>query len=185
VVRGLMTMATTMFEAAPATLGRAGRPERFPASEVPLHVRFADIDMMQVLHHSAYLHWFEQIRFHFLARVLELDFAALREIGISFPLTSCSVRFRSSFRFGDQALGYARLAVFRQAKFALHYAVWKAGGRGAPATTGVTTHCFLGRDSRLLLRTPDLIAAAVARAVRRHPDCLVQEGEAHDVAVDA
>ena len=39
---------------------------------LPLYVRFADVDMMRIVHHTAYLHWFEQLRFHFLDAELGL-----------------------------------------------------------------------------------------------------------------
>jgi acyl-CoA thioester hydrolase len=148
---------------------RAPRP---PASRTELHVRFADVDMMQVVHHSAYLHWFEQIRFRFMREVLGVQFTQLVAAGIALPLTGCELAYKSAFRFGDTPVGYARLELFPQARFRLHYAVYN-NDTGAPATTGTTTHCFLGRDFQLLPKTPALFADALERVRQAHPECLL------------
>jgi len=151
----------------------AARPA---ATRTELAVRFADVDMMQVVHHSAYLHWFEQIRFHFLHEVLGISFDQLLEAAIALPLTECRVAYKKALRFGDLPVGYVRLEVFREARFALHYALYN-GDTGAPAATGVTTHCFLGPQFRLLPQTPALFGEAIERVRVLHPECLYRKEE--------
>jgi len=146
---------------------------RLAATRTELAVRFADVDMMQVVHHSAYLHWFEQIRFRFMHEVLGVSFDQLVEQNVALPLTECQVAYKKAFRFGDRPVGYVRLEVFPQARFALHYAIFNGEG-GAPAATGVTTHCFLGPQFRLLLKTPAFFGEAIERARSAHPECLYQ-----------
>lgn len=159
-------------------------PERpqapFAASAVRLYVRFADVDMMQVVHHAAYIHWFEQIRFHFLTHILGVDRERIARDQISFPLIACEALYRQPFRFWDEPTGYARLRVFKQAKLAVHYAVFKPGAR-SPAVTGVTTHCFTGAGERLLLNTPPFIAESLAIGRERHPGCFLEQGVESDL----
>jgi acyl-CoA thioester hydrolase len=143
----------------------------FQASETELHVRFADVDMMQVVHHSAYIHWFEKIRFKFMQDILGVPFKQWLDAGIALPLTSCELTYKHAFRFGDQPVGYARVEVFKQAKVALHYQVFNRE-TGVLATTGSTTHCFLGPGLKLLVRIPEFFALAMAESSQRFPDSL-------------
>jgi acyl-CoA thioester hydrolase len=143
----------------------------FQASETELHVRFADVDMMQVVHHSAYIHWFEKIRFKFMQDILGVPFKQWLDAGIALPLTSCELTYKHAFRFGDQPVGYARVEVFKQAKVTLHYQVFNRE-TGLLATTGSTTHCFLGPGHKLLLRIPEFFAQAMTESSLRFPDSL-------------
>ena len=141
------------------------------ATRTELAVRFADVDMMQVVHHSAYLHWFEQIRFRFMHEVLGVSFDQLLAAGVALPLTDCQVFYKKAFRFGERPVGFVRLEVFPEARFSLHYAIFH-GDSGAPSATGVTTHCFLGPQFQLLLKTPAFFGEAIGRARLAYPECL-------------
>lgn len=141
----------------------------YTPSATPIGIRFADVDMMQVVHHSAYLHWFEQIRLKFLGDVVGIPFADLHASGISLPVIALDVAYRRSFRFTDQPVGYARVQLFAQAKVTVHYAIHDAVGRWLGAS-GSTTHCYVDRDGKLLLRTPPFIEHALQRARQAHPD---------------
>jgi len=159
-------------------LARGTMPEvgRYAPSETALAVRFADVDMMHVVHHSAYLHWFEQIRFKFMHDVLGVRFAQLVEAGVALPLTACEVQYRRAFVFGDRPIGYARAQVYRQAQVTLHYAIYK-GADGELAATGTSTHCFVGTGHKLLLNWPGFFADAMSTAHALHPACLIGRGE--------
>lgn len=152
-------------------------PAVFAPSETALHVRFADVDMMQIVHHAAYFHWLEQIRFKFLDDVLNVPFARLLSEGVALPLTGCAMEFKRSVRFGDRPVGYVRVELFKQAKIALHYRIYDAPN-GELVNTAVTTHCFLDAGQRLMLRTPPFFSAALERALLRHPGCALPAGAA-------
>jgi acyl-CoA thioester hydrolase len=152
-------------------------PAVFVPSETVLYVRFADVDMMQIVHHAAYFHWLEQIRFKFLNDVLGVPFEQLLSEGVALPLTGCSMDFRRRLRFGDRPVGYVRVELFKQAKIALHYRIYDSL-TGELVNTAVTTHCFLDAGQRLMLRTPKFFSAALALALERHPDCALAAGVA-------
>ena len=152
----------------------------FAPSETELYIRFADVDMMQVVHHSAYIHWFEQIRFKFLHDILGVKFEKFFDADIALPLTSCELAYKRSFRFGDLPVGFARIELFKQAKIAFRYEIYNRL-TGELCTTGATTHCFLGRGQKLMLRTPTFFLEAAKSSLDRYPDSLVRSKiEHHD-----
>src|SRR5258708_13428847 len=71
---------------------RHSRPP-FSPSMTELAIRFADVDMMQVAHHSAYIHWFEQIRFSFLERIMGVQCEELTRAKIAFPVIECHANY--------------------------------------------------------------------------------------------
>jgi acyl-CoA thioester hydrolase len=155
---------------------QSANAQRFVPSETVLYVRFADVDMMQVVHHGAYLHWFEQIRFHFLNEILGLSLERLIAENVALPLTQCDLQFRRAIRFGQRLAGYARAEIGKQALIKLNYAIYDQDS-GELMTTGSTTHCFLGPQLRLLLRAPAFFAEAVAGALSRFPDGMTEASE--------
>lgn len=142
----------------------------FQPSLTELYVRFADVDMMQVVHHAAYVHWLEKIRFEFLHNIVGVTFEMLVQERLALPLTQCEVNYRRPFKFGDVAHGFVRVELFPQAKVALHYQIFNAG-TGELATLGKTTHCYL-KDNKLLLRTPAIFEAALQRLREIHPNAI-------------
>lgn len=146
------------------------RGGKFLPTETPIHIRFADVDMMGVVHNAAYLHWFEQIRFNALDKVLELDYELLRGLGLAFPLVTSSIRYLKPFRFGDQPVGYAQIEVYKKAMFGVHYKVY-TGRDGVLGATGVSTHCYLDRDSKMLMWTPEIIQKHMRMSIEKYPGC--------------
>lgn len=171
------TIGPAAVAAAAATALTRADPAVFAPSETVLYVRFADVDMMQIVHHAAYFHWLEQIRFKFLNDVLGVPFEQLLSEGVALPLTGCSMEFKRRLRFGDRPVGYVRLELFKQAKIALHYRIYDSL-TGELVNTAVTTHCFLDAGQRLMLRTPKFFSVALAQALERHPDCALAAGVA-------
>lgn len=144
----------------------------FVPSETQIYIRFADVDMMNVVHHASYIHWFEQIRFNFMYTVLRITFRDLLASEIALPLISCEASYRKPFRFGDRPVGYAKVTLFKEAKIALHYDVYNRD-TGELCTTGVTTHCFLGKEFRMLPRMPEFFVDAIERAKICFPECVL------------
>lgn len=158
------------------TVRRPNRPRReqcLPLTRTPLSIRFAEVDMMKVVHHAAYLHWFEKIRFHALERVFGISFETLDRQGLALPLTSAEIHYHRAFQFGDEPVGFCEIEVFKKAMFAVHYFVYRDE---ALYTTGTTRHCYLDRERRLLLRTPEIVREAFERVVDEYPGW-VRKGE--------
>jgi acyl-CoA thioester hydrolase len=145
---------------------------RLALTETPLTVRFADVDMMQLAHHSVYIHWFEQVRFHFLERVARVPFGTFLEAGIAFPVVSCAAEYLRPVRFGDAPVGYARMVFSRRALVTLHYEILSARG-GRVCARGQTEHCYVDRGFKLLVSPPPLLHEVFGRAARECPEAFL------------
>lgn len=154
--------------------GVGGELPRTLLTETPLAVRFADVDMMQTVHHSVYLHWFEQVRFQFLHKAASGALSALFRQGIAIPVVACSVEYLRPVRFGDAPVGYGRLTFGRKAVVTLHYEI-VSGRNGPVCARGQTTHCYVDRDFRLLITTPAALREAFEEAAREHPEAFLSE----------
>ena len=144
------------------------------ASATPITIRFADVDMMRVAHHSAYIHYFEQIRFAFLHKLMNLDAGILLREAIACPVIECQARYFRPILFGDEATGYGRVHVLRTAMFRFDYWIVKQHPE-ALCASGSTTHCYVDEKLSLLLRPPRLFSDALAVAKVRFPGCVVDE----------
>lgn len=140
---------------------------------VPLLVRFADVDMMQIVHHTAYIHWFEQVRFNFLWNVMGLDWKVVRDLGLKFPVTECRVKYIRAVGFGDRVVGYAQIERHQRAMFTFHYQICDANQPSVMYALGSTSHCYLDAAGKLLLHTPEIISTAFDEALVRYPDCAI------------
>jgi acyl-CoA thioester hydrolase len=156
-----------------AVADAAADVDRFAPSATPLYVRFADVDMVGVVHHAAYVHWFEQIRFNFLWKVMGIEWDTLRRGGFAFPLTECTLKYLRAIEFEDRLTGYARLQIHQKAMVTFHYAICSAGEPRIRHALGTTTHCYVQRDRRLLLRPPLVIQQGFETVLARHPDGLL------------
>jgi acyl-CoA thioester hydrolase len=132
-------------------------------TSVPLYVRFADVDMMRIVHHTAYLHWFEQLRFHFLEVALGLDYETLSREGLRFPLVGCTVEFRKPVVFGARPVGHVRLEYGKTSLFVFHYEITD-GEDGSLYARATTTHCCVDQELKLRVSVPPVLQDAVARA---------------------
>lgn len=86
----------------------------------PIAVRFAETDLMGVVHHAAYIVWFE------LGRIAWLDAAGVpyQEIaatGHHFAVTGIHAAYRASCSFGDSVVVETCLAQLRSRQVAFVY----------------------------------------------------------------
>lgn len=71
------------------------------AIESDFHVRYAETDAMGVVHHAAYLVYFEEARSHYM-REKGSDYAAIEREGFQLPVTEVGIRYVGSLRYGDR-----------------------------------------------------------------------------------
>jgi acyl-CoA thioester hydrolase len=140
---------------------------------LPLYVRFADVDMMRIAHHAAYLHWFEQLRFHFLNTVLGLDYETLAREGLRFPLIGCTLEFLKPVAFGANPLGHVRLEYGRTSLLVFHYELTDEQGAAVHAR-GSTTHCCVDHSLKVRLRFPKFFEQAAEQGRARFPSSLCE-----------
>ncbi|HMM22925.1 MAG TPA: thioesterase family protein [Selenomonadales bacterium] len=115
-------------------------------------VRFAETDMMGVVHHANYFRWFEMGRVAFLkeAGVYLLELMA---DGILFPITDVSCQYRASARFDDGIVIETTMAELNKAKMVFTYRVIREAD-GVLLATGRTQNAFTDANGRIIRLPP-------------------------------
>jgi acyl-CoA thioester hydrolase len=142
--------------------GRTGEPaadeEVWQAAAVPvdLVVRFAETDAMGVVHHGAYVVWFEVGRVAWMAAA-GMPYTEVVAAGHHFAVTGIQAHYRATARFGDTVRVVTRLARLRSRQVAFAYAIYQAQS-GELLATGVSEHICVDLAGRMA-KIPDAIEA--------------------------
>lgn len=115
-------------------------------------VRFVETDMMGVVHHSNYFHWFEMARVEYLRQVGVLLTEMMAD-DIVFPITDVDCKYRASAKFDDYILIEAVLAEASKVKLVFTYRVLKEAD-GTLLATGSTQNVFTNNQGKII-RLPD------------------------------
>lgn len=113
-----------------------------------IRVRFVETDAMGIVHHSNYLHYFEEARVAYLAHIGH-PFTEWRDAGLESPVLESFLQYRQPCRFDEVITVHVSLAAATRATFQMAYLV-TAGDE--IRTTGVTVHgctTLTGRPTRL------------------------------------
>lgn len=111
-------------------------------------VQYYETDQMQVVHHSNFIRWFEECRVHVLDEI-GYGYDRLEAAGIMSPVLSIEAKIKISVRFGETVKIHAAIEKFDGIRLTLRYEVRRAED-DAVCCTGMTGHCFLGKDGRLI-----------------------------------
>lgn len=133
---------------APSTLAPID-PEK-SASVIPLRVRFFETDLMGIVHHAAYLTYFEAGRVEWLRRrgVTYADWASK---GVHLPVVEAHLNYRAPSRFDDELEVKAILSELRTVSMKFTYEITKDGKAVADGMTRLG--CI--DASHKLLRIPE------------------------------
>jgi len=143
----------------PETAQTQGRPAGDGWWEVPLRVRFSEVDSYGVVWHGRYLAWFEEAR-NDLARAYGFTPSALSEDGYQLPVRDLSMTFRAPARLEDDVLVAVRHRPDERAVLEFDYRVVETIG-GQLLVTGWTRQVVTRLDGELLLSHPALIRRAL------------------------
>ena len=122
-----------------------------------IRVRFVETDAMGIVHHSNYLHYFEEARVAYLAAIGH-PFTEWRDAGLESPVLESFVTYKQPLRFDDVATVHLNLAAVTKVTFQLAYLITTQNlGSLDEANTmvcagGVTVHgctTAAGRPTRL------------------------------------
>jgi acyl-CoA thioester hydrolase len=123
-------------------------------------VRFAETDAQAVVHHAAYLVWFENARIDYLAR-FDGGYPALLEAGVDATTVEANVRYLAPARFPDRLTIGVRCVDVRGARFRFEYAVERDGTLLAD---GWTAHACIDAGTLRPTRVPAFLVEAIAEA---------------------
>lgn len=133
-----------------------------------LEVRFAETDLMGVVHHSSYVVWFEAGRVAWMTEA-GMPYAEIAATGHHFAVTGIRVEYRAAARFGDVVRVLTRLTRLRSRQVAFSYEIVHAA-TGERLASGVSEHICVDLAGRMA-KIPEfvverLLAGAEALADR-------------------
>ena len=128
-----------------------------------IRVRFVETDAMGIVHHSNYLHYFEEARVAYL-RDIGHPFTQWRDEGLESPVLESFVQYRQPVRFDEEIDVRLSLAAVTRATFQMAYLVTvdDADGVARARATGVTVHGCSTLDGRPT-RLPSWLTAMAPR----------------------
>jgi len=109
-----------------------------PFVEISFHVRYAETDAMGVVHHAAYIIWFEEGRSAFM-RACGLPYSEVERRGYWFTVAEVHARFHAPARYDERVLVRTRIAELRSRGLTFAYEVRRASDE-ALLVTGETRH---------------------------------------------
>ncbi|MEM7132630.1 MAG: thioesterase family protein [Chloroflexota bacterium] len=92
-------------------------------------VRFAETDLMGVVHHSAYIVWFEMGRIAWMAAA-GVPYTEISATGHHFAVTGIQASYRTSATFGDSVVVATMLDTLRSRKVSFQYEIYHAEQKG-------------------------------------------------------
>lgn len=115
--------------------------------ESSFHVRYAETDAMSVVHHAAYLVYFEEARSHYM-RELGSDYANIECDGFRLPVSEVGLRYVGSLRYGDRVKVRTWVEENRSRRIRFAYDVCKEGDESI-LVTGFTQHIWTDHGGRV------------------------------------
>ncbi len=109
-------------------------------------VQYYETDAMQIVHHSNYIRWMEEVRLDYLSKV-GLAYDVMEAHGIIIPVLSASCEYKTATRYGETVRITAKMERFDGLRFYVTYRITSEDGSVLHAT-GSTSHCFLNRDMK-------------------------------------
>ncbi len=112
---------------------------------IVLEVRYAETDMMGIMHHSRYYPWFEAARTEFIKQAAGLSYSEMERMGILLPLTETGAKYYDGLRYEERAEVECSLCGLSAARCSFAYKVRRLSD-GKITTDGFTRHGFVNRD---------------------------------------
>jgi acyl-CoA thioester hydrolase len=119
---------------------------------VKVRVRFVETDVMGVVHHSNYFHWFEMGRVEYMRQAGVLLPEMMAE-GILFPISDVSCHYRASAKFDDWIVIETTLVDLSKVKMVFNYRVLRQDDEILLAT-GSTKNAFADANGKIV-RLPE------------------------------
>lgn len=115
-------------------------------------VRFVETDMMNVVHHSNYFHWFEMGRVEYM-RQAGVYLNDLMDLGYVFPITDARCSYKKSAKFDDEILICVDLIELSRVKMIYVYKI-KLAADNSLLAEGVTQNLFAKMSDGTVARIP-------------------------------
>lgn len=137
-----------------------------PTVETRFRVRFYETDQMGVVHHTAYLTWFEEGRSAF-TRAIGYPYAQMEADGLSLAVAEVQARYHRPARYDDEVVVAARLDELQSRGLTFSYEIRRASD-GVLLATGMTRHISVDHHGNVR-RIPDVMQAKLLAGIARLP----------------
>ena len=117
-------------------------------TETRLTVRYAETDMMGIVHHSRYYPWFEVARTEFIKHS-GMSYTEMEKSGVLLPLTETGCKYLQGLRYEDEVLIKCRLSYLSIARCRFEYEVYKLPEMKL-MSNGHTCHGFVNEEFKPL-----------------------------------
>jgi acyl-CoA thioester hydrolase len=114
---------------------------------VDVVVRFAETDLMGVVHHASYVVWFEIGRVGWM-KAAGMPYTEIAASGHHFAVTGIQAAYRAPARFGDTVQIHTRLAKLRSRQIEFAYELRNLADNALLAT-GVSEHICVDLEGRM------------------------------------
>lgn len=129
------------------------------ATELKLTVRYAETDMMGIVHHSRYFPWFEAARTEFIKQT-GISYSQMEKDGVLLPLSEAGSKYIKGLLYEDIAIVTTRLDSLTVARCRFEYEVYRETENGRElCAKGFTVHGFTDSEFKplnLKKKNPDL-----------------------------
>lgn len=135
-----------------------------PVTETRFRVRFFETDQMGVVHHAAYITWFEEGR-SALTRDMGYPYSRMEQEGLSLAVAEVHARYHQPARYDDEVIVRVCLEELQSRGMAFSYEVRRARD-DALLVTGTTRHISVDHHGRVK-RIPPEIRERLAAGMER------------------
>jgi acyl-CoA thioester hydrolase len=122
-------------------------PEGKLLVETRFRVRYHETDAMGIVHHAAYITWFEEGRSAF-TRCIGYPYSTMEAEGVALAVAEVTARYHVPARYDDEVVVLACLEALGSRGMTFTYEVRRAGD-GVLLVTGRSTHVSVGPDGRV------------------------------------
>ena len=113
-------------------------------SETYLTVRYAETDMMGIVHHSRYYPWFGMARTEFVKKT-GMTYSEMEKAGVLLPLTETGAKYIYGLKYEDEVMVSCRLTKLSVARCEFEYEVYRLPDKTL-VSKGITKHGFVDKD---------------------------------------
>ena len=142
------------------------KPEDRPIVETRFRVRFFETDQMGVVHHAAYITWFEEGRSAF-TRAIGYPYAQMEADGLSLAVAEVQARYHRPARYDDEVIVAARLDELQSRGMIFSYEIRRASD-DALLVTGLTRHISVDHHNAVQ-RIPDAMREKLLAGIAQLP----------------
>jgi acyl-CoA thioester hydrolase len=131
--------------------------------ETTFYVRFAETDLMGIVHHSQYIVWMEEGRSDLMRRK-GFTFDQWERVGIAFAVSELQLRYHAPARYGERVTVRTRVESLRSRQIVFGYEIVNADS-GQALVTGTVKLIVVDKQNQVRTIPPEvqrLLAAGVS-----------------------